>query len=98
MKNTQFATVVNCFNKIKLCLQILNLTLNVTAQYSLQWKYATQGGIYSSPVVDGNAVFIGSNDSCMYSLNAQEGKLNWKFKTSGEVKSKPLVYKESLIF
>jgi len=73
-------------------------SLNGTAQYSVQWKYTTQSGIYSSPVVDGNAVFVGSNDSCMYSLNAQEGKLNWKFKTSGEVKSKPLVYKGNLIF
>lgn len=73
-------------------------SLNGTAQYSLQWKYTTQSGIYSSPVVDGNAVFIGSNDSCVYSLDAQEGQLNWKFKTGGEVKSTPLVYKESLIF
>ena len=73
-------------------------SLNGMAQYSLQWKYTTQSGIYSSPVVDGNAVFVGSNDSCIYSLNALEGKLNWKFKTSGEIKSKPLVYKGNLIF
>jgi outer membrane protein assembly factor BamB len=73
-------------------------SLNGAAQYSLQWKYTTQGGIYSSPVVDGNAVFIGSNDSCVYSLDAQDGQLNWKFKTGGEVKSTPLVYKENLIF
>src|SRR3984957_21169181 len=39
----------------------------------------------SSPVVWHGAVFFGSGDSNVYSLNAASGELNWKFKTGDVV-------------
>jgi len=64
----------------------------------LVWDFATNGRVYSSPVVDDSTLFIGSNDSCLYALDKFEGRLKWKFKTEGEIKSQPLLYNGTVIF
>lgn len=81
---------------ILLC--ILCTTCSAFGQKPLAWKYATKAGVYSSPVIDKNAIYIGSNDSCLYVLNKLDGKLKWKYKTKGEIRSKPLLYKGNVIF
>lgn len=58
---------------------------------SLKWKFDTSGPVYSSPVVVGNTVFIGSYDKFLYALDASTGKLKWKFETGGEILSTPAV-------
>jgi eukaryotic-like serine/threonine-protein kinase len=45
----------------------------------------------SSPVVWNGAVFFGSGDSNVYSLNTASGKLNWKFKTGDVVHASPAI-------
>ena len=45
----------------------------------------------SSPVVWNGAVFFGSGDGNIYSLNAQSGTLNWKFKTGDIVHASPAI-------
>jgi outer membrane protein assembly factor BamB len=45
----------------------------------------------SSPVVWNGAVFFGSGDGNIYSLNAQSGALNWKFKTGDIVHASPAI-------
>lgn len=70
----------------------------VYGQSSLVWDFPTDGGVYSSPVVDDSTLYIGSNDSCLYALNKENGRLKWKFRTGGEIKSQPLLYDGSVIF
>jgi eukaryotic-like serine/threonine-protein kinase len=43
----------------------------------------------SSPLVSDGAVFFGSGDGNVYSLNAASGTLNWKFKTGDVVHASP---------
>ena len=43
----------------------------------------------SSPLVWNGAVFFGSGDSNVYSLNAESGAVNWKFKTGDVVHASP---------
>jgi outer membrane protein assembly factor BamB len=43
----------------------------------------------SSPVVSGGAVYFGSGDGNVYSLNSASGTLNWKFKTGDVVHASP---------
>jgi len=43
----------------------------------------------SSPVVGNGAVYFGSGDGNVYSLNAASGALNWKFKTGEVVHASP---------
>lgn len=62
-----------------------------SSSLSLKWKFDTSAPIYSSPVVVGNTVFIGSYDKFLYALDATTGKLKWKFETAGEILSTPAV-------
>jgi len=57
----------------------------------LKWRFKTDGPIYSSPVVYGKMVFLGSYDSYMYALDAESGMLIWKIKTDGPILSTPAV-------
>ncbi len=45
----------------------------------------------SSPVVWNGAVYFGSGDGNIYSLNAASGTLNWKFKTGDVVHASPAI-------
>ena len=45
----------------------------------------------SSPVVWNGAVFFGSGDGNVYSLNAESGAVNWKFKTGDVVHASPAI-------
>jgi outer membrane protein assembly factor BamB len=45
----------------------------------------------SSPALSGAAVYFGSGDGNVYSLDAASGKLNWKFQTGDVVHASPAV-------
>ncbi len=45
----------------------------------------------SSPLVAQGAVFFGSGDGNVYSLNASNGSLNWKFHTNDVVHASPVI-------
>lgn len=62
------------------------------------WKYRTDGQIFSSPVVYGGVVYIGSNDRCVYALDASTSALFWKFEARGCVKSTPAVDEGTVYF
>jgi outer membrane protein assembly factor BamB len=58
---------------------------------NLLWKYKTGGSIFSSPVVSDGVVYIASEDSFVYALDAASGSLKWKFETDGSIYSSPAV-------
>ena len=45
----------------------------------LVWKYATKGGIASSPVIDetNRMVMFGSEDTNFYALDYRSGRMSW---------------------
>lgn len=45
----------------------------------------------SSPVVEGELLFAGSGDGCVYALDARSGTLRWKYSTGDVVHSTPAV-------
>lgn len=57
----------------------------------LAWKFKTGGRVISSPVVAGDAVYVGSTDGSLYALNRADGTQRWKFDTRGPVSSSPAV-------
>jgi eukaryotic-like serine/threonine-protein kinase len=59
----------------------------------LGWKYPTQGGIASSPVIDepNRAVVFGSEDYRLHSLDARGGRINWTFNTKDRIRGTPRV-------
>lgn len=52
----------------------------------VQWKFALDAPVFSSPVADGEAVYFGALNGTLYSLDRGSGKENWTFKTTGEIR------------
>lgn len=73
-------------------------TTGVKKLHGVKWSFRTAGRIFSSPVISGNTVFIGSDDSILYALDKKEGKLLWKFRTGGRVSSSAAIYNEKAYF
>ena len=63
----------------------------------LNWKFKTEGGIYSSPAIHDGMIFFGSVDGYLYALNLKDGALAWKFRTGEDIYSSPAVT-ESLVY
>jgi outer membrane protein assembly factor BamB len=55
------------------------------------WNYTTAGSVISSPSVVDGVVYVGSQDTYIYALNADSGSLVWKFKTKDYIVSSPAV-------
>src|SRR5437016_14540597 len=69
-------------------------TQGIQRLHGVKWKFKTERVIeawFSSPTVSDDMVYFGSDDSYLYALNAQTGKLKWKFKTGDVVYSSPAV-------
>jgi outer membrane protein assembly factor BamB len=64
----------------------------------LKWKYKTGGRIFSSPAVADQMVYVGSEDSSLYAMNAEAGNLVWACKTGGAVSSSPAVFNKTVYF
>src|SRR4051812_47152108 len=65
---------------------------------SVLWKFKTTGKVISSPVVDGNSVYVGSTDHKLYAVNRADGTLRWSFDTYGPVNSSPAVDQGLVMF
>lgn len=55
------------------------------------WNYTTAGAVISSPSIVDGIVYVGSQDTYLYALNADTGSLVWKFKTNDYIVSSPAV-------
>lgn len=65
---------------------------------SLLWKFKTNGQILSSPIIENGTVFVGSNNSNLYAINAKTGEEKWQFKTGGSISSTPAISKGNVLF
>ena len=61
------------------------------SNFTLAWKFTTQGSVISSPSVADGIVYVGSQDKNIYALGAWGGKLIWKFTTQDAIESSPAV-------
>jgi outer membrane protein assembly factor BamB len=50
----------------------------------------------SSPAVTDEAVYIGSTDGNLYSLDARTGELRWKFYTGASIVGSPTIYEDKV--
>lgn len=65
---------------------------------SVVWKFRTGGRVISTPLVVGDAVYVGSTDGALYALTRADGTQRWKFETEGAVNSSPAVFEGIVIF
>lgn len=62
------------------------------------WKFKCEDEVRSSPRIADGVLYIGSYDSNLYALNAEDGSFIWKFPTEGGVASTPCVHQEIVLF
>ena len=53
------------------------------------WTFETGDKVYSSPLVAEGVLYIGSNDSVLYALDAGSGAEIWRYPTRGPITSSP---------
>lgn len=58
-------------------------------QIEPRWKFKTEDEIRTSPTIFMSHVYIGSYDTNMWALNAEDGKMIWKFPTGAGIASSP---------
>jgi outer membrane protein assembly factor BamB len=57
------------------------------------WKTGLEEGVFASPAVTGNRVYVGDNNGTLHALNTSDGRTVWSFETEGDdfVQDDPLV-------
>jgi outer membrane protein assembly factor BamB len=65
-----------------------------------RWTFLTGGWVYSSPAIglDGEDVFVGSDDGNLYALNRFTGAKKWSFQTGGRVFSSPALGLNNVLY
>lgn len=53
------------------------------------WTFGTGASVYGSPAIGEGAVYLGSDDGYVYSLEPESGSLRWKTATGGPVRARP---------
>lgn len=57
----------------------------------LLWRTFLHGSCKGAAVLDGNTLYVGSDDCKLYALSAVNGKTKWTYKTNGDIVADPLV-------
>ncbi len=58
----------------------------------LIWTFTAEGAIVSSPIVDDNRVYVGSDDGSVYCINLKTGEEIWSFKTEFLIEAPPFFH------
>jgi len=61
-----------------------------------EWEFETGDKIWSTPVINGDALYIGSFDKKLYALKTADGSKKWEFETEGAIVSTPLVHDDTV--
>lgn len=71
---------------------------SVRSNPSLLWKFKTQDQVISSPIIESNTVYVGSEDFNLYAIHKDTGALKWKYKTGGAISSTPAISNGKVMF
>lgn len=61
--------------------------------HGIKWKFVTGSRVIGSPVIYDNAIYFGSDDGNVYSVDAENGRQLWKTSTRGPVPCTPAIVK-----
>jgi len=62
-----------------------------------KWKFYAEDLIFSTPVVNGDILYVGSHDGYVYAINASNGKLEWRYRTDDDVLGTGIVLDKMLV-
>jgi outer membrane protein assembly factor BamB len=64
--------------------------------HRIKWKFVTGSRIIGSPVIHENAIYFGSDDGNVYSVDAESGRQLWRTTTRGPVPCTPAIVDNTL--
>ena len=67
------------------------LSTSTVSGLDVAWSFPTGGSVQCSPAVAGGVVYVGSDDSNVYALDAATGAKAWSFRTGNSIFSSPAV-------
>ncbi len=56
------------------------------------WEFETGDQVWSTPVIEGNSLYVTSFDGRLYALDADTGKKLWDYQAEGAIAATPLVH------
>lgn len=65
---------------------------------TVMWRFAAQGPIFGSPVLQDGIICVGSLDSNFYAIDLATGKEKWRYATKGEIRSTACINGSSICF
>jgi len=77
---------------------LLGAESSTSGQSRLRWRFTAEDEIRSTPLVQGDTVYIGAYDENLYALDAAQGVLRWKFATEGGICTTPAAVDDLVIF
>lgn len=63
----------------------------------LAWSIRTGGLVFSSPLLAGETLLVGSGDRNVYALDARTGETRWRYRTDGAVMGTPALAGDRLV-
>jgi outer membrane protein assembly factor BamB/tRNA A-37 threonylcarbamoyl transferase component Bud32 len=75
-----------------------NLYALDAASGQFQWKFASNGGIVTRPVINDGLIFVGSEDKSLYAVSVRTGKQAWDFQADGPIRSSPRIAEQHIFF
>lgn len=61
------------------------------------WQTRLEGGIYGSPVVRGNILYVVGHDQHLWALNVANGKVLWSYEAGDEISATPVVTGDTVV-
>lgn len=60
------------------------------------WEFETADQVWSTPVIEGNSLYVTSFDGTLYVLDADTGKKLWDYQTEGAIAATPLIHNNTV--
>jgi outer membrane protein assembly factor BamB len=64
--------------------------------HRVKWTFPTGNRVMSSPVMQGDTLYFGSDDGNVYAVDAKDGRQLWKFTTRARVSATPAVANDTV--
>lgn len=93
------ATMIDCGgNRVIVCTQTGRVSCFDIKSGSVQWSQNTFERITTTPTVDGDKIFLGSDDHSLYCFDLETGVIRNRYETKGAIRSAPCVFNNLVIF
>ena len=70
---------------------VFSTDLSESSSLEELWTFQTGGSIWGAATLADGVVYFGSDDACLYAVDARTGEMIWKYTTGGIIRSQPAI-------